>query len=668
MKSFFTLIFLLFVLLIQAQTSFSDDFESYTNGAYVAQSNAKWSTWSKMPGTGEDAKISNEQAKSGQQSLKIISASSSGGTTDLLLPFGAAYKSGSFTYKMNMFVPTDKNAYFNFQATTTPGQTWAMDAYFFESGNMVFAKSSAVLISTRYPTNKWFELEVEINLNYKLWKIKLDGVCVGSFYNNVSIASIDFYPTDGASLYYVDDVSFEHKTTASALAFDGGISEFVWHKGKLTGTKDVPEIVLRNYGDSILRSYDLEVNFNGTTKTLSKTGLNITKGQSTKVLLEEIELGNGANTFNVNLAKINGTTSDGEPCNNSTSFALNAVTAAPNRTVLVEEGTGPWCQWCPRGAVFMDRFDSYYKGKFIPIAVHNGTTNPMKIAEYDAFMDFPGFPNCKVNRDVVLDPSSSEVPFLNEISIAPKAKITPGAKYNSGSRELKVSAVVEFLEDVDGEFFTTLVLTEDGVKGTTAAYNQSNAYAGGSNGVMGGYELLANPVPAAQMKYDHVARAVSGLESEAANSFAGSYKKGDKVVLNYTFNIATTWKIDSMHIVPILLESSGSYVNAATSTYSEAIAAGFISGNQEVTLPATSVSIYPNPADDQINIELSLETPSDVEVSIMQVSGQELSKRTFSSISGEQILPINLMLLNDGVYLVKVKTNQGIRLEKVVVK
>lgn len=654
-------------MFIQAQVSFSDNFESYTNGAYLAQSNSKWSTWSNKPGTGEDAKITDEQAKSGKQSVKIINTVPAGGETDLLLPFGAAYKTGNFTYKMSIFVPTGKNAYFNFQATATPGQTWAMDAFFLANGNMVLSKSSTTLISTTFPTNEWFDIEFDINLTYKLWKVKINNECIGAFYNNASIASIDLFPTNATSLFYIDDVSFNHTTTSTSLAFDGGISEIVWHKGKLAGTKDFPELVLRNYGDSIVRSYDLDVVVNGKSSTLTKTGLNLTKGQSLKVLLNEVELVDGINSLNVSISKINGTTSDLEPCNNIASFATTAVTAAPHRNVLVEEGTGPWCQWCPRGAVFMDRYDEFYKDRFIPIAVHNGSTNPMKIAAYDSFMDFPGFPNCKVNRGEILDPSGSETPFLKEIAVAPLAKITPGAKYNSGSKVLNVSAEVEFLEDATGEFYTTLVLSEDGVKGTTAAYNQANAYAGGQNGVMGGYELLANPVPAAQMVYNHVARAVSGLQSESSNSFAGTYKKGDKIVLNYTFNIATTWKIDNFHIIPILIGNGNEYVNAATATYTEAVANGFISGNNEITLPEQNVSIYPNPADEQTNIEINLETPSDVEISIMLLSGQELARRNFSLLSGTQVLPINLAPLNAGVYIVKVKTNHGVRLEKIVV-
>ena len=66
MKLFFTFCLLAFCLGSNfGQTTFSDDFEAYTDGAYIAASNPKWSTWSKKPGTEEDAKVTKEKAKSG---------------------------------------------------------------------------------------------------------------------------------------------------------------------------------------------------------------------------------------------------------------------------------------------------------------------------------------------------------------------------------------------------------------------------------------------------------------------------------------------------------------------------------------------------------------------------------------------------------------------------
>src|SRR6185312_10457221 len=50
--------------------------------------------------------------------------------------------------------------------------------------------------------------------------------------------------------------------------------------------------------------------------------------------------------------------------------------------------------------------------------------------------------------------------------------------------------------DLIGDYRLALVLTEDSVHNTDPSYDQGNAYSGGSYGPMGGYELLANPVPA----------------------------------------------------------------------------------------------------------------------------------------------------------------------------
>lgn len=668
MKVLFTLSLLFFTLFSHSQATFSDDFEAYPAGAWIAGSNPKWTTWTNKPSTTEDAKVTDEKAKSGKNSLKISSTSTSGGPTDLVLPFGGKYTTGNFNFKMSLFVPTGKNAYFNFQATQTIGQTWAMDANFNTNGNMMLTRSAAPLLNAVFPLDEWFDVEFDINLTANLWKVKINGTCVGAFSNPTnSIASIDYYPTSNTSLYYMDDVSYSYNASAPKLALDGGISELTWTKGILTNTKDTPEYTFKNFGDSTIQNIEISVLIDGINMPVTINDLNLKKGQSKKLKLPEITLKEGLNTIIVTLEKVNGKSSDDEFCNNILNFIQTAVTAAPHRAVLVEEGTGPWCQWCPRGAVFMDRYSETYHGTFIPIAVHNGGTNPMRIVEYDSFMDFPGFPNCKINRNQVIDPSSSEGPFLREITLPAMVSISTGAKYTLASKELLVSTEIEFLEDATGDFNINLVLTEDGVKGTTSAYNQSNAYAGGTNGIMGGFELLPNPVPAAQMTYDHVARAISGLVPSSTSSFSGTYKKGDKVLLNFAFTLNAAWKTANMNIIPIVL-MDGTYINASTSKYDEAIAKGFTVGVENTILTNDQVNIYPNPAEDMTSVQINLTKNSDVVVSLRTISGQIIVTRTYENLSGENLLSMPLQLLNSGMYLLDIKTNQGSRTEKIVIK
>jgi len=122
-----------------------------------------------------------------------------------------------------------------------------------------------------------------------------------------------------------------------------------------------------------------------------------------------------------------------------------------------------------------------------------------------------------------------------------------------------------------------------------------------------------------------------------------------------------------MHIIPILLGDSG-YLNAATATFTEAIATGFTTGTHNTVLSENSINIYPNPAENETNLEISLPNPSEVTVTLYHISGQILAKKDYGILNGDQILTIPLYKLNSGVYLVEIKTNQGSRFEKIVVR
>ncbi|HMU04141.1 MAG TPA: hypothetical protein PJ990_10970, partial [Saprospiraceae bacterium] len=415
MRTFFTIITCLFLglNLSVAQVSFSDNFDSYTDGAYLGTSSNKWTTWGNAPGTAEDAKLSSEQAKSGTLSAKIFSTVAAGGPMDLVLPFGGRYSSGGFNYKMSLFVPTGKNAYFNYQATGTVGQTWALDVNLNEDGSAIFTNGSTVLLSTVHKKDAWFDLEMEINFGSNVWIVKIDGQCVGSFSNPTnSIGSINFYPRNNKSLYYVDDVSFDYDPATKPFQLDAGVTDFVWSSGKLAGMKDEPIFSIRNNGALKLTSATLNVQIGSENIPIELEEMDLAKGQTEVIYLPEIILQGGKNEIIITLSKINGETTDENACNNISVFSINGVVPAPSRAVLVEEGTGTWCVWCPRGAVFMDKLSAVYKGLFIPIAVHNGSTDPMLVPEYNTFMAFPAFPNSKVNRGYLGDPSGLEDPFL----------------------------------------------------------------------------------------------------------------------------------------------------------------------------------------------------------------------------------------------------------------
>jgi hypothetical protein len=76
------------------------------------------------------------------------------------------------------------------------------------------------------------------------------------------------------------------------------------------------------------------------------------------------------------------------------------------------------------------------------------------------------------------------------------SKYNPGARWDENHRVLDISADLEALDNLSGEYWISAVLTEDNVRGTGAGWSQANAYAGGGKVHMGGYEALPNPFPA----------------------------------------------------------------------------------------------------------------------------------------------------------------------------
>lgn len=76
--------------------------------------------------------------------------------------------------------------------------------------------------------------------------------------------------------------------------------------------------------------------------------------------------------------------------------SIASVTFIPQNKVVVEEGTGAWCGWCPLGVLAFEHLYEAYPDNFIGIAVHND--DAMAVPEYDGNLQCPAFPLGAINR------------------------------------------------------------------------------------------------------------------------------------------------------------------------------------------------------------------------------------------------------------------------------
>jgi PKD repeat protein len=304
--------------------------------------------------------------------------------------------------------------------------------------------------------------------------------------------------------------------------------------------------------DSDVASFDgLNVGFNETYDFTHPTPANLAVGE------HEITL---------TIQNINGAGDDDYPSNNTLTKSVLTVNEIFQQNIVYEEGTGTWCGWCPRGLVGLNTMaHNYTDGTWIGIGVHNG--DPMTVTEYDNGIGtfISGYPSGVMNRKDVYDPglSTLEPAFLAAREEIPLAKITMTNKsYDPTTRELVVEATANFAMDLAGTSYNfSLVIVENEVTGTGSSWNQSNNYSGGGSGDLIDWDGtnwadLPNPVPAADMVYQHVGRALVGGWDGIADQIPADVVYGTAYSYEFTYTLDAEFDENNVDLALLLINAT----------------------------------------------------------------------------------------------------------------
>lgn len=672
-----TLVGSLFLSLLSQAQTFTDDFDSYTAGSNLCpQSGGAWTTWSNAPGGAEDVLVSNADAVSGSNSLRFVSTSSTGGPTDLIRHFGIL-NTGQFSMEFNMKVATGAAGYFNLQKTAVMGGTYTLDAYFNDNGTLSFSQQST--FSGTYPQGTWFNFRLDINFNTNEWEVFIDDVSQGTFSNEQNqIEAIDIFPVDPVAPnnadYFIDDFSTTI-TPYTLPATNGAVTYAAVNGGMVTGNSVEPTFKVRNLGVATITSFDIAATYNGATINQSYSGLSLASlADQTFTMTSMVTLVAGSNPITYTISNVNGAGADGDANDNVGTALIDPVTPAAGKMVLSEEGTGTWCGFCVRGAVYMDKMNDLYDNYWAGLAVHNG--DPMVNTEYDASMGalISGYPTALVDREAGIDPADMEPAILTRLQVAPKATLVNGATWDAGTRTLTVSVTATFQASATNSYKMACAISEDDVTGTDAGYNQSNYYANNAYGPMGGYESLPSTVPAAQMVYDHVARDIQPSFAGTNTMFPSStIASGEVHTLGVSFVLPSDWDETKMHIVGMLIDPTGKIDNVGKATIDEAVANGLV-GLPTITSNSTSdqvddlFKIFPNPATTNAAVVIQLKSESTVNLRILDMSGKEVAARNYGSLNGASTVNVNTSNFQSGVYMVELTVNNQKMTKRLIVQ
>ena len=430
----------------------------------------------------------------------------------------------------------------------------------------------------------------------------------------------------------------------------------------------VQGLILNNGTDEI-NSFDINYSINGTDYSETVSGVSIPLFDNYSFKLEDVGMvTNGTTNVDVWISNVNGEGADEDPLNDEgTSASIAGIEMAENRGVLVEEATGTWCGWCPRGAVWMDRMASCFGEHFVGVAVHN--SDPMVLAAYDngvtGFPGFTGFPSVIVERQTIVDPSALQSPVVTRGQEEAVAVLDITADFDESNGQLTVTVSATPMEDMSGSYRLNAILSEDGVSGTNSGYNQVNYYAGGGVGAMAGYEFLPGSIPAAQMVYDHVGRALLGGFTGASGSLPADMTAGETYSYTFTtYTIPSSMNWENMHIAAVMHDANnnGRSINAWQKTVLEATTVG----TKDVIVNHDLARVAPNPFNDVTNVYLSLEAPAEVNMRVFNAVGQEIAARNYGTLNGQQVLPFDGTRLDAGVYFIHLMVDNTLVTKKVM--
>lgn len=473
-----------------------------------------------------------------------------------------------------------------------------------------------------------------------------------------NLAATDFTPGDNS--YY----EFNYGTQAADQA---KLKSITVDKYIIVPGSVFIEGEVQNLGANTITNMDIKYESNGTVYTSSFSNLNIASNTTYSFIHNTPLSISNATAYPTKIwVDVVG---DADHTDDTLSTVVTGLSFQTTKRVLMEEGTGTWCGWCPRGAVYTEQFDTVYAGSAIIVAVHNN--DPMADAVYDAGLGglISGYPSGAVDRkDIDVDPSDFGVSYLDRINDVSPADVGVSAYFNAATRQVDVVVSATFAAELTGNFRLNAVLVEDDVTGNNAGYSQTNYYSSTSQniplvGAGHNWQTDPNPVPFSSMVYEFVGRHIFGTFDGEVGSVPSTVTSGTTYSYTFTTTIPSTWDENHIRVIGMLHDADlGTILNVNRGAY------GITTAVNELVADAFSMSVYPNPASQSTQLEVNLKNTSAYVVEMFDVLGKNVYAQQFNGFAGKNIFNIPLSGLNSGMYLVRVNVGGSILTSRLLVK
>lgn len=613
-KKTFTLLFCVFSLLNFSQTYYSEDFESGNGALWTMEDlDQDGNYFGIFNASGVNAILGTKTLGSFSWNNAVYTPDNLATSPAITLPSGVS----------NIFLV------FDLQSNTSYGAEHY--AVYLTNSNVATEIVAATPLKEETLTGGYKQVSIDVT----------------SFAGQTVYLSFRHFDCTDQYYFLADNISLKTLTNDNATNVKSKLDKFI-----AINTQKYIQTTVKNNGSNDISS--LEINWNDGTDHIANVSVSIPAG-STAVVNHPVAL-NYADVaqklINVTITKVNDNT-DSDPTDNAGSVSTVVVSQVIPKKPVFEEGTGTWCGWCTRGIVAFQKLETDFPNDQISIAVHNG--DPMVLSAYNSAAGITSFPGMNIDREIKgtdISPSTIST-HVTTRKVLPTPVQLSGTYTISGSA-LTVNASAKFFSNFSAaNYRLAAIVLEDDVHGTATNYAQKNYYAGGAYGPMGGFESLPSTIPAADMYYDHVGRALLGGYAGQSGSVPASITDQQTVNYTFTYTIPATYVADKLHVVLLLVDQTdGTIVNAENMTKSTL-------ATTDVSL-AKSTVVYPNPAKNDVFIKF--EKNGKYNVAIYDMSGREVKNfGEINTLNSTIQLPINGLL--SGKYIINI-SQKGVSYSK----
>ncbi|MBX2904730.1 MAG: T9SS type A sorting domain-containing protein [Taibaiella sp.] len=370
-------------------------------------------------------------------------------------------------------------------------------------------------------------------------------------------------------------------------------------------------------------------------------------------------------------------------------YAQSEVSTGGQKYVLLEEGTGCWCGYCPDGSQRIQQTIEPSYPRMIPIAFHNG--DPMALSPDDFNNTYigsggPGWPGATVDRTVFThDYGSSGIKtmvghnrgFWNtdvgvQYALAPKFDVRMISTYDTATRVVKVKVTAKVLAAPGaGPWRINAYIVEDSISSDSVGYEQDN-YMTSSPSTSWYYGYPSPISPGSRYAHMGVVRkilAAGGSMWGDTAAFAASPAIGDSISRNYTYTIPATSFSKYVRVVGVIQKYGATKEDRAVQNTIMARvrlmqkvypSSSSVASNVKVI---EEMELFPNPAKNVLTVRGMLEHPAEVNLTVFDALGRQVFNQSYPAGGSLFAENVGLDQMSNGIYFMNI-TSDGATVTK----